>query len=126
MKKGELEADTDELICEYRAQLAIQLDAERALKLSKRRNFSSDKSRKGSIVNLTLTQYLNLLCEDLIISCCSPMMSQITKTEILRRKEAKRKRCLLSLKTDGAMSFIASININHVEFAALFFLRVVI
>ncbi|KAG2313560.1 hypothetical protein Bca52824_025117 [Brassica carinata] len=67
MKKRELEADTDELICEYRAQLAIQLDAERALKLSKGRNFSSDKSRRGRIVNLTLTQYLNLLCEDLII-----------------------------------------------------------
>ncbi|KAG2313559.1 hypothetical protein Bca52824_025116 [Brassica carinata] len=48
MKKRELEADTDELICEYRAQLAIQLDAERALKLSKGRNFCSDKSRRES------------------------------------------------------------------------------
>ncbi|WZZ17966.1 hypothetical protein YC2023_111055 [Brassica napus] len=34
MKKGELEADTDKLMREYRAQL----DAERALKLSKGRN----------------------------------------------------------------------------------------
>ncbi|KAJ4892258.1 Uncharacterized protein Rs2_32006 [Raphanus sativus] len=42
MKKGELEADTDKLMREYRAQL----DAERAMKLSKGRNFSSDKSRK--------------------------------------------------------------------------------
>ncbi|KAH0865377.1 hypothetical protein HID58_082588 [Brassica napus] len=39
---GELEADTDKLMREYRAQL----DAERALKLSKGRNYSSDKSRK--------------------------------------------------------------------------------
>ncbi|KAL1191222.1 hypothetical protein V5N11_014282 [Cardamine amara subsp. amara] len=42
LKKGELEADTDKLMREYRAQL----DAERALKLSKGRNYSSDKSRK--------------------------------------------------------------------------------
>uniref|UniRef100_A0A1J3H3K3 Protein FAM133 n=1 Tax=Noccaea caerulescens TaxID=107243 RepID=A0A1J3H3K3_NOCCA len=42
IKKGELEADTDKLMREYRAQL----DAERALKLSKGRNYSSDKSRK--------------------------------------------------------------------------------
>lgn len=50
MKKGELEADTDKLMREYRAQL----DAERALKLSKGRNYSSDKSRKGNMINLTL------------------------------------------------------------------------
>ncbi|XP_010529120.1 PREDICTED: protein FAM133A-like [Tarenaya hassleriana] len=42
MRKGELEADTDRMMREYRAQL----DAERALKLSKGRNHSSDKSRK--------------------------------------------------------------------------------
>ncbi|KAG7574803.1 hypothetical protein ISN44_As09g029600 [Arabidopsis suecica] len=42
LKKGELEADTDKLMREYRAQL----DAERALKLSKGRNYASDKSRK--------------------------------------------------------------------------------
>ncbi|KAL0866940.1 hypothetical protein Bca101_046058 [Brassica carinata] len=54
MKKGELKADTDKLMREYRAQL----DAERALKLSKGRNYSSDKSRKGYIINLTLTEYL--------------------------------------------------------------------
>jgi hypothetical protein len=42
LKKGELEADTDKLMREYRAQL----DAERSLKLSKGRNYSSDKSRK--------------------------------------------------------------------------------
>ncbi|KAG2258629.1 hypothetical protein Bca52824_077923, partial [Brassica carinata] len=42
MQKGELEADTDKLTREYRAQL----DAERTLKLSKGRNYSSDKSRK--------------------------------------------------------------------------------
>ncbi|CAF2265097.1 unnamed protein product [Brassica napus] len=42
MKKGELEADTDKLMREYRAQL----DAERSLKLSKGRNYSSDKSHK--------------------------------------------------------------------------------
>ncbi|KAG2258683.1 hypothetical protein Bca52824_077977 [Brassica carinata] len=39
--------DTDKLMREYRAQL----DAERALKLSKGRNYSSDKSRKGYIFN---------------------------------------------------------------------------
>ncbi|XP_019100612.1 PREDICTED: pre-mRNA-splicing factor 38B-like [Camelina sativa] len=42
LKKGELEADTDKLMREYRAQL----DAERALKLSKGRNYSTDNSRK--------------------------------------------------------------------------------
>ncbi|VVB03286.1 unnamed protein product [Arabis nemorensis] len=42
LKQGELEADTDKLMREYRAQL----DAERAMKLSKGRNYSSDKSRK--------------------------------------------------------------------------------
>jgi len=43
LKKQEVEADTDKLMCEYRAQL----DAERAMKLSKGRNYSSDISRKG-------------------------------------------------------------------------------
>ncbi|CAN8267917.1 unnamed protein product [Cochlearia groenlandica] len=42
MKKGELEADTDKLMREYRAQL----DAERSSKLSKGRNY--DKSRKDN------------------------------------------------------------------------------
>ncbi|XP_010526656.1 PREDICTED: NF-kappa-B-activating protein-like [Tarenaya hassleriana] len=42
MRKGELEADTDRMMREYRAQL----DAERALKLSKGRNHPSDKSKK--------------------------------------------------------------------------------
>ncbi|CAH2058123.1 unnamed protein product [Thlaspi arvense] len=42
LKKGELEADTDKLMREYRAQL----DAERAMKLSKGRNYPSEKSRK--------------------------------------------------------------------------------
>ncbi|CAD5326292.1 unnamed protein product [Arabidopsis thaliana] len=46
LKKGELEADTDKLMREYRAQL----DAERSLKLSKGRNYSSDKSRKALFV----------------------------------------------------------------------------
>lgn len=45
MKKGELEADKDRMMREYRAQL----DAERAIKLSHGRNHSSSKSsrRKG-------------------------------------------------------------------------------
>ncbi|KAG2324471.1 hypothetical protein Bca52824_007199 [Brassica carinata] len=43
MKKGELEADTDKVMPEYRAQL----DAERALKLSNGRDYSSDKFRNG-------------------------------------------------------------------------------
>jgi hypothetical protein len=51
LKKGELEADTDKLMREYRAQL----DAERSLKLSKGRNYSSDKSRKGKHNPLNLT-----------------------------------------------------------------------
>ncbi|OAP10397.1 hypothetical protein AXX17_AT2G41320 [Arabidopsis thaliana] len=42
LKKQEVEADTDKLMREYRAQL----DAERAMKLSKGRNYSSDISRK--------------------------------------------------------------------------------
>lgn len=46
MRKGELEADKDRMMREYRAQL----DAERAVKLSKGRNHSSSKSsRKGTI-----------------------------------------------------------------------------
>ncbi|CAD5321287.1 unnamed protein product [Arabidopsis thaliana] len=44
LKKQEVEADTDKLMREYRAQL----DAERAMKLSKGRNYSSDISRKES------------------------------------------------------------------------------
>lgn len=45
MKKGELEADTDRMMREYRAQL----DAERARKLSHGKNHSRSKSndRKG-------------------------------------------------------------------------------
>nr|XP_009612995.1 stress response protein nst1 isoform X2 [Nicotiana tomentosiformis]XP_016481849.1 PREDICTED: stress response protein nst1-like isoform X2 [Nicotiana tabacum]XP_033514569.1 stress response protein nst1 isoform X2 [Nicotiana tomentosiformis] len=43
MRKGELEADKDKMMREYRAQL----DAERAIKLSQGRNHSSSKhSRK--------------------------------------------------------------------------------
>lgn len=41
MRKGELEADADRMMREYRAQL----DAERALKLSQGRNHSSSKSK---------------------------------------------------------------------------------
>ncbi|KAK4758374.1 hypothetical protein SAY87_019675 [Trapa incisa] len=43
MKKGELEADTDRMMREYRAQL----DAERACKLAQGRNHSSTKSKGG-------------------------------------------------------------------------------
>ena len=48
MKKGELEADKDRMMREYRAQL----DAERALKLSQGKNHSSRKSgrRKGNVL----------------------------------------------------------------------------
>ncbi|KAG2325496.1 hypothetical protein Bca52824_008224 [Brassica carinata] len=54
MKNGELEADTDKLMHEYRAQL----DAERALKLSQGRNYSSDKTSKTFFVRiLVLTHY---------------------------------------------------------------------
>ncbi|KAL6976119.1 hypothetical protein U1Q18_024910 [Sarracenia purpurea var. burkii] len=42
MKKGELEADKDRMMREYRAQL----DAERAVKLAKGRNHSSSKSSR--------------------------------------------------------------------------------
>ncbi|XP_019082375.1 PREDICTED: uncharacterized protein LOC104793317 [Camelina sativa] len=42
LKRGELEADTDKLMRDYRAQL----DSERALKLSKGRNYSTDQSSK--------------------------------------------------------------------------------
>lgn len=47
MKKGEIEADKDKMMREYRAQL----DAERAVKLSQGRNHSSSKSsrRKGNV-----------------------------------------------------------------------------
>lgn len=43
MRKGELEADADKMMREYRAQL----DAERALKLSQGRNHSSSKSKQS-------------------------------------------------------------------------------
>ncbi|KAL7176740.1 hypothetical protein ACSBR2_030145 [Camellia fascicularis] len=42
MRKGELEADKDRMMREYRAQL----DAERAIKLAKGRNHSSSKSNR--------------------------------------------------------------------------------
>ena len=43
MRKGELEADADRMMREYRAQL----DAERARKLAHGRNHSSSKSKHG-------------------------------------------------------------------------------
>lgn len=43
MRKGELEADADRMMREYRAQL----DAERARKLSQGRNHSASKSKHG-------------------------------------------------------------------------------
>lgn len=48
MKKGELEADKDRMMREYRAQL----DAERASKLAHGRNHSKSKSthRKGMCI----------------------------------------------------------------------------
>lgn len=49
MRKGELEADKDKMMREYRAQL----DAERARKLAQGRNYSSSKStrKKGNALN---------------------------------------------------------------------------
>lgn len=48
MRKGELEADKDKMMREYRAQL----DAERAIKLSQGRNHSSSKHsrKKGTVL----------------------------------------------------------------------------
>jgi hypothetical protein len=44
MKRGELEADKDKMMREYRAQL----DAERAQKLAQGRNYSRSKSKSSS------------------------------------------------------------------------------
>lgn len=72
MKKGELEADKDRMMREYRAQL----DAERAVKLAHGRNHSSSKSsrRKGkhfisnkkrkSLLYFLHTLYLSLFLSD--------------------------------------------------------------
>ncbi|CAN6836983.1 unnamed protein product [Brassica oleracea] len=81
MKKGELEADTNKLMREYRAQL----DAERSLKLSKGRNYSSDKSHK---------EYLNLLCEDLIIRCFLQYLNDLTdkKDRDSKKKRSKKRK----------------------------------
>ncbi|CAF2113022.1 unnamed protein product [Brassica oleracea var. botrytis] len=49
--------DTDKLMREYRAQL----DAERALKLSKGRNYSSDKSRKVCSIILPQSHHLGAM-----------------------------------------------------------------
>lgn len=48
MRKGELEADADRMMREYRAQL----DAERARKLSQGRNHSASKSKHGKGMNV--------------------------------------------------------------------------
>lgn len=58
MRKGELEADKDKMMREYRAQL----DAERAIKLSKGRNHSSSKSsrKKGIFIEYPVGQSLRL------------------------------------------------------------------
>ncbi|KAL0866953.1 hypothetical protein Bca101_046071 [Brassica carinata] len=108
MKNGELEADTDKLMHEYRAQL----DAERALKLSQGRNYSSDKSRKGYIINLTLYRTSKTFFVRILV--LTVFSNDLTD------------KYLLPFNTDGAMSFIASISINHVDFAALFILRIII
>ncbi|CAG7905322.1 unnamed protein product [Brassica rapa] len=75
MKKGELEADTDKLMREYRAQL----DAERSLKLSKGRNYSSDKSHK------------DLFCEDLIINCFLQYLTDKKDKDSKKKRSKKRK-----------------------------------
>lgn len=62
MRKGELEADADRMMREYRAQL----DAERARKLAQGRNHSSSKSsrKRGrhKQINMDLILILCLLC----------------------------------------------------------------
>ena len=66
MKKGELEADKDRMMREYRAQL----DAERASKLAHGRNHSKSKStqRKGKRRILNLFLYMSLL-SDTFVPC---------------------------------------------------------
>ena len=91
MKKGELEADTDKLMREYRAQL----DAERAMKLSKGRNYSSDKSRKGMLMEcgtICDLRLASLMCP-LILQIGRREMSLIERTETRGERKAKRERC---------------------------------
>lgn len=57
MRKGELEADADRMMREYRAQL----DAERSRKLSQGRNHSGSKSKHAKGVHNKVTE-LGLFC----------------------------------------------------------------
>ena len=60
MKKGEMEADTDRMMREYRAQL----DAERARKLAQGKNHSSSKSshKKGMCSKVLKKKRFSLSC----------------------------------------------------------------
>lgn len=75
MRKGELEADKDKMMREYRAQL----DAERAIKLSKGRNHSSSKPsrRKGIHILLSLFLYPSFKdCSLFFFGCILLLLSQ--------------------------------------------------
>ena len=98
MRKGELEADKDRMMREYRAQL----DAERAIKLAKGRNHSSSKSsRKKGIYSKIMKEKVadsfscffsprNLYLVSLLII---NVLLQI-RTRIRKNAAVKRERCL--------------------------------
>lgn len=98
MRKGELEADADRMMREYRAQL----DAERARKLSQGRNHSNSKSKhvKGMSGKVAKTWFV-LLALFLIPASNETAHSnlQIRGTKFQRSTAAERERCFLISKT---------------------------
>ena len=102
MRKGELEADKDRMMREYRAQL----DAERAIKLAKGRNHSSSKSsRKKGIYNKIMKEKvadsfpLSFSCffSPLNLYLVSLLMINVLlqiRTRIRKNAVVKRERCL--------------------------------
>ncbi|CAN6898909.1 unnamed protein product [Brassica oleracea] len=86
---------------EYRAQL----DAERALKLSKGRNYSSDKSRKGYIFNFTSRRISKLSSLSKLLTVVLQWLNDLTdkkdRDSSKKKKSKKRKsRHLVAMKTN--------------------------
>lgn len=95
MRKGELEADADRMMREYRAQL----DAERARKLAHGRNHSGGKSKHGKGTCdkcediCCVSQALNPIFSFSIGEGCLFCYLQIRGTNLQRSMGTKRERC---------------------------------
>ena len=101
MRKGELEADADRMMREYRAQL----DAERARKLSQGRNHSGSKSKhsKGMCGKVVETWCVLLALFPLPASkgdCCIFYFAD-KRDKISKKHSSKKRKVLLISKTSN-------------------------